>query len=60
MRVVQGRVQFAKEHIDRLFQSAKAMYMDLGLSKRELLDLIHQTIDKNNMQQAKDIHIRLS
>lgn len=59
MRVVQGRVQFAKEHIDRLFQSAKAMYMDLGLSKRELLDLIHQTIDKNNMQQANDIHIRL-
>jgi branched-chain amino acid aminotransferase len=59
MRVVQGRVQFAKEHIDRLFQSAKAMYMDLGLTKRELLDLIHQTIDKNNMQQANDIHIRL-
>jgi branched-chain amino acid aminotransferase len=59
MRVVQGRVQFAKEHIDRLFQSAKAMYMDLGLTKRELLSLIHQTIDKNNMQQAKDIHIRL-
>jgi branched-chain amino acid aminotransferase len=59
VRVVQGRVQFAKEHIDRLFQSAKAMYMDLGLTKRELLGLIHQTIDKNNMQQAKDIHIRL-
>jgi branched-chain amino acid aminotransferase len=59
MRVVQGRVQFAKEHIDRLFQSAKAMYMDLGLTKRELLSLIHQTIDKNNMQQANDIHIRL-
>jgi branched-chain amino acid aminotransferase len=59
MRVVQGRVQFAKEHIDRLFQSAKAMYMDLGLTKRELLDLIHQTIDKNNMQQVNDIHIRL-
>jgi branched-chain amino acid aminotransferase len=59
MRVVQGRVQFAKEHIDRLFQSTKAMYMDLGLTKRELLDLIHQTIDKNNMQQANDIHIRL-
>lgn len=57
--MIQGRVQFAKEHIDRLFQSAKAMAMDLGLTKQQLLSLIYETIDKNNMQQAKDIHIRL-
>lgn len=54
-----GRVQFAKEHIDRAFQSAKAMYMDLGLSKGGLLDLIHQTLDANDMADEAHVHIRL-
>lgn len=59
VRASKGRIQFAKEHINRLFQSAKAMAMDLGLSKRELLQLLHQTIDANNMQNSDGIHIRL-
>lgn len=59
LRVHVGRVQFAREHLNRLFQSAKAMAMDLGLSKQDLLSLIHQTIDANNMQESEGIHIRL-
>ncbi|KAL3711242.1 hypothetical protein TMatcc_005040 [Talaromyces marneffei ATCC 18224] len=45
LRVYNGRVQFCREHIDRLFQSAKAMAMNLGLPKRELND--------------NDVHVRL-
>lgn len=52
-------MQFAKDHIDRLFQSAKAMYMDLGLSKGELLDLIHKTLDANDMADEAHVHMRL-
>lgn len=59
LRVCRGRVQFAKAHIDRLFQSAKAMAMDLGISRRALLTRIHETIDANNMQTSDGIHIRL-
>lgn len=59
LRVNKGRVQFAKAHIYRLFQSAKAMAMDLGLSKAELLNFIHDTIDANNMQDSDGIHVRL-
>ncbi|KZF26203.1 D-aminoacid aminotransferase-like PLP-dependent enzyme [Xylona heveae TC161] len=59
IRSYNGRIQFAREHINRLFQSAKAMYMDLGISKAGLLDLIHDTIDANGMQDSKDVHIRL-
>ncbi|KAH7180331.1 aminotransferase [Fusarium sp. MPI-SDFR-AT-0072] len=59
IRANKGRVQFAKEHIDRLFQSAKAMYMDLGLSKSDLLDLIHKTLDANDMGDDEHVHIRL-
>ncbi|KAM0391369.1 hypothetical protein ACHAPZ_011380 [Fusarium culmorum] len=49
IRANKGRLQFARDHINRLFQSAKAMLMDLGLSKGDLLDLIHQTLDANDM-----------
>ncbi|KAF2721089.1 D-aminoacid aminotransferase-like PLP-dependent enzyme [Polychaeton citri CBS 116435] len=59
LRVKSGRVQFAKEHLNRLFQSAKGMAMDLGTSKEGLLNMIHQTIDANGMENALDIHLRL-
>lgn len=52
-------MQFCREHIDRLFQSAKAMAMNLGLTKRELVGLIHKTVDGNDMQNDNDVHIRL-
>lgn len=45
--------------MDRLFQSAKAMYMDLGLTKGDLLRLIHSTLDANNMCEDSHVHMRL-
>ncbi|KAH8886110.1 D-aminoacid aminotransferase-like PLP-dependent enzyme [Thozetella sp. PMI_491] len=59
IRAHQGRVQFARDHINRLFQSAKAMYMDLGLTKGELLALLHRTLDANDMANEADVHMRL-
>ncbi|KAM0362914.1 hypothetical protein ACHAPK_011407 [Fusarium culmorum] len=59
IRANKGRLQFARDHINRLFQSAKAMLMDLGLSKGDLLDLIHQTLDANDMGKDEHVHIRL-
>ena len=35
------------------------MYMDLGLSKGDLLKLIHDTLDANDMNQDEHVHIRL-
>ncbi|RNJ53003.1 hypothetical protein D7B24_002539 [Verticillium nonalfalfae] len=52
-------IWFAREHINRLFQSAKAMFMDLGLTKGELLELLHQTLDANEMGEEPHVHIRL-
>ncbi|CRK13234.1 putative branched-chain-amino-acid aminotransferase like protein [Verticillium longisporum] len=59
IRANRGRIQFAREHINRLFQSARAMFMDLGLTKGELLDLLHQTLDANEMGDEPHVHIRL-
>jgi branched-chain amino acid aminotransferase len=33
--------------------------MNLELTKGELLDLIHQTIDANGMETSDDVHVRL-
>ncbi|KAK4945098.1 hypothetical protein LTR10_015523 [Elasticomyces elasticus] len=59
IRADNGRVQFARDHINRLYQSAKAMYMDLGLTRRELLDLFHATLDANDMNDESAVHMRL-
>ncbi|GAA6062583.1 hypothetical protein JCM10212_004178 [Sporobolomyces blumeae] len=59
MRVKQGVLQFAKEHLNRLFETSKALYMDLKIAKVELLDLIHQTVDANDMHESDNVHIRL-
>jgi branched-chain amino acid aminotransferase len=52
-------VQFAKEHINRLFQAAKAIFMDLGITKTGLLTLVHDTLDANDMNDEPHVHIRL-
>ncbi|KAI0176851.1 aminotransferase [Pestalotiopsis sp. NC0098] len=59
IRAKRGKVQFAKAHLDRLYQAAKAMQMDLGLSKSQLLGHIHQTLDVNAMQDEEHVHMRL-
>ena len=59
IRANKGRVQFAKEHINRLFQAAKAMLMDLGITKTGLLTLVHETLDANDMNDEPHVHIRL-
>eukprot|EP00854_Cymbomonas_tetramitiformis_P027261 gene27261-33572_t len=43
--------------MDRLYENSKAVDMDIGLTKNELLDLIYQTTDANNMLDG--VHIRL-
>lgn len=35
------------------------MYMELGLTKRDLLSLLHQTLDANDMGDEPHVHIRL-
>ncbi|EKV11375.1 hypothetical protein PDIG_50920 [Penicillium digitatum PHI26] len=59
VRARNGRIQLAKDHINRLSQSAKTRFMDLGLSKLQLLDLLHRTLDVNKMSDEPHVHLRL-
>ncbi|ODQ46195.1 hypothetical protein PICMEDRAFT_16111 [Pichia membranifaciens NRRL Y-2026] len=60
LRVIRGNVQYAYEHFERLFQTAYALWIDLGITKKELLKLIYETIDANpGMNESEDVHVRL-
>jgi branched-chain amino acid aminotransferase len=57
MRVHEGRIAFLDRHLDRLFEGAKAIAMDIGLSKEALTKRLYDTLDANSMSDG--VHIRL-
>ncbi|HEX6603512.1 MAG TPA: aminotransferase class IV [Sphingomicrobium sp.] len=57
LRVHQGKPAFLDRHLDRLFEGAKALAMDVGLSRAELAKRLYDTLDANNMEEG--VHLRL-
>lgn len=51
-----GVVFRLKEHIDRLYRSAKAIVLEIPLSKEEMIEAVLETLRRNNL---KDAYIRL-
>jgi branched-chain amino acid aminotransferase len=52
IRVHKGAMVFAQQHLERLYQGAKALDMDLALSPAQLAQLVYQTLDANGMHEA--------
>ena len=57
LRVHRGRIAFLDRHLDRLFEGAKGIGMDVGLSRNELAARLFQTLDANGMDEG--VHVRL-
>ncbi|MFT3987677.1 aminotransferase class IV [Aestuariivirga sp.] len=57
LRVVNGGVPFLREHIERLYEGAKAIFMDIGLTPDELVSRLIACIDANGMTDG--VHVRL-
>jgi branched-chain amino acid aminotransferase len=57
LRVHKGRVAFLDRHLDRLFEGAKAIAMDIGLSRGDLARRLYETLDANGMTDG--VHVRL-
>jgi len=57
LRVHNGRILFLEAHIDRLYDGARAIALDIGLSPTELKAAIQKTLDANSMHHG--VHIRL-
>jgi branched-chain amino acid aminotransferase len=52
IRAYNGRVFKLDEHIDRLYDSALAIALDIPLSKEEMKEAIRATLRKNNLKNA--------
>jgi len=57
LRVHKGKLLFLDRHLDRLFEGAKAIAMDIGLSPEELTKRLYDTLDANRMSEG--VHVRL-
>jgi len=57
MRLYDGVWAFFDEHMDRLFNSCKAVSIDIGMDKQGILDALTQTAAANGM--SSDVHCRL-
>ena len=57
LRVHGGGLPFLELHLDRLYEGAKAIDMDVGLSRAELIERLLETLRANGMREG--VHIRL-
>ncbi|HRI17181.1 MAG TPA: aminotransferase class IV [Burkholderiaceae bacterium] len=58
LRVVGGHPVFLDAHLDRLFEGAKAIALDIGLTRAELTQALVDTLAANGMT-GDGVHIRL-
>ena len=57
VRLHRGRFVFLEAHLDRLFEGAKAIDLDIGMTRQQLTGALYQTAAKNRM--TDDVHVRL-
>lgn len=57
MRLYYGKWAFFDEHMDRLFNSCKAVSLDIGMDRQGVLDALTKTAEANKM--TNDVHCRL-
>jgi branched-chain amino acid aminotransferase len=57
LRVHGGHPVFLRQHLDRLYEGAKAIALDVGLDRASLTAAIYRTIEANGM--TGGVHVRL-
>ena len=56
MRLHRGKVVFLDTHLDRLYEGARAIDLDIGMTRAALTDALHATLAANGMEDG--VHIR--
>jgi len=57
LRLVRGRLVSLDAHLDRLYEGARAIALDIGMTRELLVGAIRMTLDRNGMQDGA--HVRL-
>lgn len=58
LRVYGGKIAFLDRHLDRLWSGAKAIMLDIGISRDEMVSRLRRVLDANEMT-GDGVHIRL-
>ncbi|WP_022701631.1 aminotransferase class IV [Oceanicaulis alexandrii] len=58
LRVHEGQIAFLDRHLDRLYEGAKAIDMEIGLTPEALTQALYDTLKANEMS-GDGVHIRL-
>ena len=56
IRAYNGKVFKLKEHIDRLYESADVILLNIGVSRQEMMEIVMETIRQNKLT---DAYVRL-
>jgi branched-chain amino acid aminotransferase len=57
LRVHRGRIAFLAAHLERLYEGAKAIDLDIGMDREALTAALYQTLAANHMEEG--VHVRL-
>ena len=57
LRVHDGKISFLDRHLDRIYEGAKALALDIGVDREALTKRLYDTLDSNRMTDG--VHIRL-
>jgi branched-chain amino acid aminotransferase len=57
LRLIEGGIAFLDQHLDRLYEGAKAIDMDVGLSRQALTRRLFECLEANRMEDG--VHVRL-
>ena len=59
IRLHEGGFAFLDLHLDRLFEGARAIGLDIGMTREELVAAMHETVRRNGMEGSSGVHVRL-
>src|SRR4051794_25189743 len=57
LRVADGHPAFLEQHLDRLWEGAAAIALDIGTTREELTGRVYETLRANEMTDG--VHVRL-
>jgi branched-chain amino acid aminotransferase len=59
IRLHEGEFAFLDLHLNRLFEGAKTIDLDVGMTREELAAALRETIRRNGMDGSSGVHVRL-
>ncbi|WP_413206205.1 aminotransferase class IV [Rhodospirillum sp. A1_3_36] len=60
LRLIKGRLLAVNEHMDRLFEGANSIQLDLGFTKQGMIDEIWKCLRHNGMEDGAHIRLMVS